>query len=140
MDTLKSQVTTTIQKAINDYQKDGQFGIDNITIVLMLLCEILNVIPKAVAASGWDKLIVFKDIFDELLAFFKINFKAFVDEIKELGPNDRQELINQFKIKFDIERDDIEAVVEETIDTLNSLSNTIVKLINLAKTLKPKAA
>ena len=69
-------------------------------------------------------------IFPALLA---VDFKAVIPEVKDLSQAEAEELVEFFKLAFDLPQDNVEVKVETVLSICVKLSGLVFELINLFK-------
>ena len=119
---------------------EKKYGITNLKPVLALSIELGNVADKIGRTKGAVRYLSLMDLFDELMALGKVDFKLLSEEIKDLDAAEREELHAFLKEKFDIVDDKLEMAIEEGIKIAEEAYGLVNRSIALAKGLSEKKA
>lgn len=85
---------------------------------------------------GVSDLFILKDIVAALKDFSGVNFKELLPEMNDLTENEKDELVSFFKLNFDIENDDREAVIESCFEVVLEAISAVSFFIELSKKVK----
>lgn len=110
----------------------------NLLPVLMLAVEMGNVGDQIGRAKGASRYTSLLDLFDEVTALGKVDFKLVDDEAKAVlaDPVKKAELLAAVKEKLDIHDDKLEVVIEEGLGILADAHAVVNRAIALSKGLK----
>ena len=113
-----------------------KYGITNLKPIIALGIELGNVADKVGRAKGATRYLSLMDLFDELMALGKVDFKLVSKEAGELDTEERAELHSFLKAKFDIVDDKLEVAIEEGLKIVEEAYGLVNRSMALAKSLK----
>lgn len=114
-------------------------GVENIKKLVMLGVEMGNVADKIVQGGGVSRWGALMDLADEAMALTSVDFSKVDDEYKDLSDAEREQILAEVKVKFDIADDKIEGVVEGALGIALKLEGLVKESIALAMSLKEEA-
>lgn len=113
-----------------------KLGIAKLKAVILLACELGNVIDKSLKATGFGKYTPFMGLADELTALDGISWSDVKAEVMDLDAAERAELHEAMKAKFDIADNKLEATIEDAVGVINDAVALFAKAKSLASNLK----
>lgn len=92
------------------------FGVLNLKKLIKFACDFTRQVATALE-DGKFQLMEATGFFDEILQIPGVvkSFPAIKDELKDLSPEERQELYDYLAVEFDIPNDRVEVFVENSI-------------------------
>ena len=120
----------------------GEHGVENSLKVLELLAEGGNVAEDMAQGSGsfLDKAKHLAKLTDELWALTGVSWGELAKELKELDGEDRQKLYDGFKVKFNLDNDVVEALVEDGVFLVSDYASLAKRTVAFAKRIKAAAS
>lgn len=113
-----------------------KLGYQNLEKCVMLAVEIGNVgdrMGRTTGAARYGHLLM---LIDELQALATTDFTQIKAEFKDLDGAERVELYEKIKVKFEIEDDKVEALVEEALGIIVDAASLVKRSVDLVKNLK----
>lgn len=115
-----------------------KYGIENLKKAIALPIELGN-IADAIGAENskdWKRWFKLVDILDEVVDILRVDWIVVKQELRDLDEVEKAELLKAMKDKFDIKDDNLEAIIEESMDILVKVAEIVEKAITLAKAAK----
>jgi len=113
-----------------------KLGIKNLKPVVSLGIEFGNVADKIGRNTGATRYLHLMDLFDELTGLGSVDFKQVSAEIKDLDAEERKELHEHLKVKFDIADDKLEQGIEQALSIVERQYALVKESMDLVKSLK----
>lgn len=113
-----------------------KLGIANLLPIIMLAVEMGNVADKMGRTKGLARYMNVTSLLDETVDVLKVDFKQVKAEIADLTAEERAEIEQAIKEKFDIADDKLEGVIEKSIGIVEKQISVVVEAIDLYKGLK----
>lgn len=108
-----------------------KYGIENLKKFMALIIEMGNVADQMGRLKGMARYMFITQLFDEMTMMATFSYDQMKKEFEDLSPEEMAELEKFLIGKFNIEKDDLEAVIEKSfviglkvfglIDELNEL-------------------
>ena len=104
--------------------------IDNLVPLLEFLMELGNVIELVSKTKNFSH---FFKLMDEVLAFQAVNWSEVIPELRDISPEEKDELKKIAFEKFDLENEYIEFVIEEAINIILNAAYLVKRCVELRK-------
>lgn len=116
------------------------YGIDNMMKVVNVVVECGNVIPQVIAAKSLvGRITALGALTDELISLASLKPDMMKKEWADFSDDEKVQMTNQIRAKFDIENDTLEMVIEEAIAIAIAQIELGGKMIDLARKFKEQA-
>ena len=113
-----------------------KFGIENVKKIIAIPVEMGNIGDAIGRTKGADKWLKLTGLFDELMALTSVDFKNLGNEFKDMDAVEMAELKKFMADKLDLGDDNVEKVVEKSIEILHLLGDGVLKCFDLVKLIK----
>lgn len=113
-----------------------KYGITNLMPIIMTGVELGNVADKMGHTKGMSRYMHATSLFDEIVSLGNVDFKQVKLEIKDLDETEIATIKNEIKVKFDIIDDNLEGIIEESIDIVEDAYSIIDRSTSLVKKIK----
>jgi len=125
---------------------EKKYGIENLIKVLDVVLEGGNVVGEIADLAKnndgnlkWYQYIIPSGkLLDEIVALLGANFNLLIPEMKDLDDAEIAQLEVHFKEKFDIPQDQLEGLVENSLQLLKKLIAIIQEILALIESFKKK--
>ena len=104
--------------------------IDNLVPLLEFLMELGNVIELVSKTKNFSH---FFKLMDEVLAFQAVNWSEVIPELRDISPEEKDELKKIAFEKFDLENENIEFIIEEAINIILNAAYLVKRCVELRK-------
>jgi len=115
-----------------------KLGITNLTPIVLLVVEAGNVADKMGRSKGMARYMHLTSLFDELLAFGRVDFAAAKAEYGDRDDVEKAQIKAEVKAKFDLVDDDLEDIIEDSFDAMENIYGGFEKCIGIYKRVKAK--
>lgn len=113
-----------------------KLGVANLKPYIMLAVELANVGDKVGRLKGVARLAPLLELYDEVLALGGASYKQALAELKDMDSAEREALMLEVKVKFDLGDDVLELVIEEGLLLLADAYSVVERGLALGKKLK----
>jgi hypothetical protein len=104
--------------------------INNLIPLIEFLMELGNVIELVSKTKNFSH---FFKLMDEILAFQSIQWEEIIPELRDISPEEKNQLKEVAFKKFDLENDNIEFIIEEAINIILNAGYLIKRCVELRK-------
>jgi hypothetical protein len=108
-------------------------SVDGIKKILEFVIEGGNIAEEMIVLKGAERWMQLARILDEAAALAGVEWSKLGEEFKGLTPEQREELLSFAKVKFDLDNDELEAVIEDSIVLAVMVEEVVRRLIGIVK-------
>jgi hypothetical protein len=108
----------------------------NLLPLLLLVCELGNVVDYMGRNQGAMKYLKLMDLLDEVAGLGNVDWKKVPAELKALGDVERAQMLEAMKAKFDIPDDEVEAKIEKGLSLVVKVAAVVEEASAYVKELK----
>lgn len=113
-----------------------KYGIKNVLPIVMLGVEMGNIADKMGRTKGMARYMHITSLFDEVMALGSVDFSQVKLELKDLDATERATIEKDIKDKFDIVDKNLEGVIEEAINIIESAVIVITRSVTMVGKIK----
>lgn len=108
-------------------------SVEGIKKILEFIIEGGNIAEDMIQLKGAERWMQLARILDEAAALAGVEWSKLGEEFKGLGVEEKDELLAFAKAKFDLDNDELEAVIEESIVIAVAVEEVVRRLIGIVK-------